>query len=273
MTFTWRRAAALTARRGDRLAKQTKTNGAPTRAVIPCKACPLRALPSFREFNPEELEFVQQFKMGELIVDAGSSIFLEGSDSPHVYTLLEGWALRYRMLESGRRQVLNFSLPGDLIGMQGALFGKMLHSVQALTPVRLCVFSRQRLWELYQKHSGLAFDLTWIASREESILAEHLTYVGQRTALERLAYIIMHMMERCRKLGLVKNDTLVAPVTQQDLGDAMGLSIVHTNKTLRRLVATGAIEWTRGEIIVRNSAELARISNYEKRETQPRPFI
>ena len=255
------------------MAKAVQARGAPTGQVIPCKACPLRALPAFRPFTAEELEFVQQFKMGELIVEAGSSIFLEGSDSPHVYTLLEGWALRYRMLESGRRQVLNFSLPGDLVGLQGALFGKMLHSVQALTPVRLCVFSRQRLWELYQKYSGLAFDLTWIASREESILAEHLTYVGQRNALERLAYIIMHMMERCRKLGLVKNDTLVAPVTQQDLGDAMGLSIVHTNKTLRRLVATGAIEWRRSEIIVRNSAELARLASYEKRETQPRPFV
>lgn len=248
-------------------------NGAATGQVIPCTACPLRRLESFREFKPEELDFVQSFKMGELVVDAGGPIFLEGSDSPHIYTVLEGWALRYRMLENGRRQVLNFALPGDLVGLQGALFGKMLHSVQAMTPVRLCVFSRQRLWELYQKHSGLAFDLTWIASREESILAEHLTYVGQRTALERLAYIITHVMERCRRLGMVKDETLATPITQQDLGDAMGLSIVHTNKTLRRLVATGAIEWKRNEIVVRNAPELKRLGSYERPHAQARPFI
>lgn len=261
------------AQTGIHVANGKNGKGAPTGQVIPCTACPLRKLESFREFRPEELDFVQSFKMGELVMDAGSAIFLEGSDSPHIYTVLEGWALRYRMLEDGRRQVLNFGLPGDLIGLQGALFGKMLHSVQAMTPVRLCVFSRQRLWELYQKHSGLAFDLTWIASREESILAEHLTYVGQRTALERLAYIIMHVMERCRKLGMVKDDTLATPLSQQDLGDAMGLSMVHTNKTLRRLVATGAIEWKRNEIVVRNAAELKRLAEYERRETQPRPFI
>lgn len=246
---------------------------ASTGQVISCAACPLRALSSFREFEPTELDFVQRFKMGELVVDAGATIFLEGADSPHIYTLLEGWALRYRMLESGRRQVLNFALPGDLIGLQSVLFDKMLHSVQALTPVRLCVFSRQRLWELYERHSGLAYDLTWIASREESILAEHLTYVGQRNALARLAYIIMHVMERCRSLGLVVDDTLVTPITQQDLGDAMGLSIVHTNKTLRRLIATGAIEWRRGEIVVRNAAELIRLAEFERRKNQPRPFI
>ncbi|HMN71340.1 MAG TPA: Crp/Fnr family transcriptional regulator [Rhodoblastus sp.] len=248
-------------------------NGAAAAPVVPCTACPLRKLTSFRAFSAEELDFVQSFKMGELVVDAGGPIFLEGSDSPHIYTVLDGWALRYRMLESGRRQVLNFALPGDLIGLQGALFGKMLHSVDAMTPVRLCVFSRQRLWELYQKHSGLAFDLTWIASREESILAEHLTYVGQRSALERLAYIIAYVMERCRKLGMVRNDTLATPITQQDLGDAMGLSIVHTNKSLRRLAATGAIEWKRGEIVVRNARELARLATYEPHETQSRPFI
>ena len=253
--------------------KSARGDSGPPAEVVSCKSCPLRALAAFREFGPEELAFVQKFKQGELVVDAGATIFLEGEDSPHIYTVLEGWALRYRMLESGRRQVLNFALPGDLIGLQGALFGKMLHSAQALTTVRLCVFSRQRLWELYQKHSGLAFDMTWIASREESILAEHLTYVGQRNALERLAYIIMHVTERCRKLGMVEKDTLTTPMTQQDLGDAMGLSIVHTNKTLRRLAATGAVEWRRGEIRIRDVQELARLANYERREKQQRPFI
>ncbi len=255
------------------VSREKDGNGAASAPVIPCKACPLRALKSFREFSAEELDFVQSFKMGELVVEAGGPVFLEGSDSPHIYTVLEGWALRYRMLESGSRQVLNFALPGDLIGLQGALFGKMLHSVDAMTPLRLCVFSRQRLWELYQKHSGLGFDITWIASREESILAEHLTYVGQRSALERLAYIIAYVMERGRKLGMVKNGKLATPITQQDLGDAMGLSIVHTNKSLRRLVATGAIEWKRGEIVVRDAAELSRLAAYEPHETQQRPFI
>ena len=83
----------------------------------------------------------------------------------------------------------------------------------------------------------------------------------------------MHVMERCRSLGLVVDDTLVTPITQQDLGDAMGLSIVHTNKTLRRLIATGAIEWRRGEIVVRNAAELIRLAEFERRKNQPRPFI
>lgn len=253
-------------------AKKTKKPSAIAFNVA-CAQCPLRALPAFRKFTPAEAEFVQQFKTGELTVEAGSSIFHEGNDSPHLYTVLEGWAIRYRMLETGSRQVLNFALPGDFLGLQNVIFDKMLHSVQALTHVRLCVFSRQRLWELYERHSGLGFDLTWMASREESILADHLSYVGQRTALERLSYIIMHLIERGRKLGLVKNDVLVLPLTQQDLGDAMGLSIVHTNRTLRRLVATGAVEWRRNEVKVCSMEKLAELASYEKRERQLRPFI
>ncbi|MGO7895837.1 Crp/Fnr family transcriptional regulator, partial [Rhizobium leguminosarum] len=73
-------------------------------------------------------------------------------------TVLAGWGFRYEMLEDGRRQILNYITPGDLVGLQGTMAGEMQHSVEALSPVSLCVFERDRLMTLYNKHASRAFD-------------------------------------------------------------------------------------------------------------------
>ena len=174
---------------------------APSRQ-FPCEKCPLRPLPAFRAFESQELSFISTFKRGELAVDKGATVLVEGSHSAHLYTVLSGWAFRYKLLSDGRRQILNYSMPGDLIGLQGSLMGEMQHSVEALSPMLLCVFEREQLHELYRNHPGLAYDITWIASREERMLDENLLSIGRRTALERAAYLIAFISSRARGVGL-----------------------------------------------------------------------
>src|SRR5712691_11251602 len=140
---------------------------------VPCEKCPLRVKPVFRQFMPEELKFVSDFKSGELNAEAGTSLLLQGNNSAHLYTVLSGWAFRYKMLPDGRRQILNYVLPADLVGLQASAFNEMQHSVEALTDMLLCVFPREKLWDLYRNHPTLAFDVTWLAAREEQILDEH----------------------------------------------------------------------------------------------------
>lgn len=88
-----------------------------------CDKCPLRPLPAFRTFEKQELLFVSTFKKGELAVDRGATVLVEGSHSAHLYTILSGWAFRYKLLPDGRRQI--HSMPGDLIGLQGSLMGEI----------------------------------------------------------------------------------------------------------------------------------------------------
>ena len=137
---------------------------------IPCDQCPLHCSSEFRALTAKELSFIEAFKRGELVSDAGSTILLEGTHSPHLYTVISGWGYRYKLLEDGRRQILNYVLPGDFIGLQGSVLGEMQHSVAALSDMILCVFERNRIGELYRSNPGLAYDITWIASREEQIL-------------------------------------------------------------------------------------------------------
>ena len=108
-------------------------------------------MPHFRAFTPDELRFVANFKRGELVSEAGSLILSEGTHSAQMFTLLSGWAFRYKTLPDGRRQILNYVLPGDLIGLQGSVIGEMQHSVEALSPVVLCVFQRNEIGSLFAK--------------------------------------------------------------------------------------------------------------------------
>ena len=208
-----------------------------------CELCPLRKRESLRAFTAEELAYVKEFKSDELRVDPGASFLREGTRSDYLYTVLSGWAFRYKMLDDGRRQILNYALPADMVGLQGALMREMEHSVEALTPLILCVFPRQKLWDLYARVPSLAFDVTWLAAREEQLIDENLVSIGRRTALERTAYVLLHLFTRAEEAGLVKDNAVQFPFTQQHLADTLGMSLVHTNKTLKRLLQSNAVRW------------------------------
>ena len=120
----------------------------------------------------------------------------------------------------------------------------------------------------------LAFDVTWLASREEQILDENLLSVGRRTSLERVAYLLLHLFERAEQIGLTKGETIQFPFTQQHVADTLGMSLVHTNKTLKRLAATKAMRWKDRTFEILDRQELARIAGYEPPvQRARRPFI
>lgn len=239
----------------------------------PCEKCPLRPLKIFREFEPEELAFVSRFKKGELSVDKGASVLVEGSHSAHLYTVLKGWGFRYKLLPDGRRQILNYAMPGDLIGLQGSVMGEVQHSVEALSAMLLCVFQREELSELYRRHPGLGFDITWIAAREEQMLDENLLSVGRRTALERAAYLIALLGSRARSVGLSSEDKLTLPITQQHIADTLGLSLVHTNKTIRKLIDRRLLRWRDGGCEIVDIDGLTHLARWEGLGERLRPLV
>ena len=226
-----------------------------------------------REFSEDELAFIREFKSGELKAEAGSSLLLQGTNSGHLYTVLSGWAFRYKLLPDGRRQILNFALPSDFLGLQASIQDEMQHSVEALTDMLLCVFPREKLWSLYNNHPTLAFDVTWLASREEQILDEHLLNIGRRNALERIAFLVLHLFHRAAQVGLTKGMTILFPFTQLHIADALGMSLVHTNKTLKRLAATGTVRWKGKVLEICDHDALAALAAYDVSEKHRRPFI
>ena len=238
-----------------------------------CEACPLRRLPLFKSFSDSELRFMHRFKAGELTVDPGTPLLIEGSNAPQLYTALRGMGLRYKTLANGRRQVVNFVYPGDFIGLQAGVMGEMQHSVEATTRMTLCVFDRKEFWRFYRDQSERAFDVTWLAAVEEHFLGEALTSVGQRTAIERVAWALVRIWRRGRALGMLIQGSMAMPYRQQDLADALGLSLVHTNKTLARLRERQMVSWSGGTLRIADFEALARVAEMEIEPEPVRPLM
>lgn len=251
---------------------QRQLPSAETRQV-PCERCPLRRLDTFRPFTKEELAFVASFKKGEFTAEPRAMILQEGASSAHLYTVLSGWGFRYTLLPDGRRQILNFVLPGDLIGLQASVAREMKHSIEALTGMLLCVFQREKLWDLYEQHPALAYDITWLAALEEQMLDRHLLSIGRRTALERMAYLLLHLHSRAQSLGLADKQGFSPPITQYHLADALGMSIVHTNKTLKRLYQSKLIRWKNRRLEFLDMAALREVAHWTEEAEIPRPLI
>ncbi len=216
---------------------------------------------------------MESFKMGEAVVEPGATILAEGSSSGQLYTVLRGMGVRHKALAGGQRQIINFLLPGDFTGLQAGLMGEMKHSVEARTPMTLCVFDRARLWEMFRTAPQRAYDLTWIAAVEEHFLGETVATLGQRDAPQRVAWALLRLWRRLRAVGLGTNGSVPLPYRQQDLADALGLSLVHTNKTLGRLRAEGLCQWADGVLHVRDPDRLAQIGLVEPEAPERRPLM
>jgi CRP-like cAMP-binding protein len=214
-----------------------------------------------------------KFKVGEMVVEPSTPILTEGSHSAQIFTVLEGMGLRTTTLENGRRQVTSFVFPGDLIGLQAAVMGEMTHTVEARTRMKLCVFDRAALWDFVKVSPARSYDLIWIAASEETFLSEALTTVGQRTAEQAVAWALVTLWQRAEGLHLLRDDGMPLPYRQQDLADALGLSLVHTNKTLAKFRERQLAVWRDGVMRINDLPTLARIGLVEGGAPAERPLL
>ena len=244
---------------------------------VSCQACPLRALPLFIDHDSTEVALIESMKREQIVVPADRSIIHEGQTNAPLYTLLSGWAFRFKTLSDGRRQILNFLLAGDFIGVQQKMGDASAHGVQALSDAVLCVFQRDVLWELHRSAPTLGFAVTWLTAHEESVVDDTLLSVGRRSAEERIATLLVVLYKRAAAL-IVDVDTQTLgvpfPLTQQHIADGLGLSLVHTNKTLRKLERRGLHRIADGRLHLLDVTALTRIADlYGDGKPSPRPLI
>jgi len=240
---------------------------------VTCFECVLRACGLFKPVSQNELAVINDIKRDHLTFPAGTEIIRAEQESPDLYTLYSGWAFRFKTLPDGRRQILNFLLPGDLLGLQAAMFDAAQHGIEALTDVELCLLPRHKVWHLFGQMPELAFNVAWLGAREESRVDENLLSAGRRSAAERVAALIVILYKRADALALVADHTFTFPLTQQHIADALGLSLVHTNKTLARLRRLGMYTQANGSLTLANPRALEAVAQYFDQELARRPLI
>ena len=197
---------------------------------------------SYIDLSEQEQQIIEEFTRSSITFDENQDIILESEKSSNAYLLQSGWALRYKVVPDGGRQIISFLLPGDIFGFRESLFELSDHSVQALTPVTLHRISAEKIAEICDSRTNLSLALTWARAREHAILTEHIVRLGRRNAYERLGHLLLELLHRLQLVDKAGCSDYFLPLTQEVLADTLGLSIVHVNRTLRKLRKDHMIE-------------------------------
>jgi CRP-like cAMP-binding protein len=204
----------------------------------------IRRLNALRPLSHRALNLLEQaIQERKKYASVGEDLVCEGDRIDSVRIVLSGWLCRYKTLEDGRRQIVNFALPGDTCDAHIYLLSSMDHSIATLTSVTYAEIPRTAFEKLIGSDGSLA-EAFWCETVVNSAMQREWTVnVGRRTALERVAHMLCEIFERLQVVGMIEgNNTCTFPVTQMDMADATGLSIVHVNRTLQELRNSGLIK-------------------------------
>jgi CRP/FNR family transcriptional regulator, anaerobic regulatory protein len=217
-----------------------------THSAIGCHVCPIKTHGLCGSLSEAELSELEMVREPPRRIAPGCDLFSQGEPCDEVFNILDGWAFLYELLEDGRRQIVNFALPGDFVGFR-TRGGASTFGAQAIIPVDLCVIPRRRLLTFAHEHPPLALRLISMLSSDEQLAYERLTSIGRKTALERMAALLLELFYRLRRRApLVPGELLKIPLTQTLIADATGLTPIHTNRMLRELRQRRVIEYGNG---------------------------
>ncbi len=239
-----------------------------------CSDCSIRRLALFKGVSEKDIEWTQEFRSNQFKIKAKKSLYKESEQSDYMFTLYHGWVLQYVTLSNGKRQVVRISLPGDFLGFQADFGGPMNHTAIALTDTVLCAFPRKDMKNMFQNNVGLAMRMADMHARESSISQNHLVGVGQKTAEERLAYLCAEIFYRIKIIyGDNINNEIEFPLTQEDLGDTLGLTQIHVNRTLKGLRERGLIEIKNKRLTIHNLDGLKELGSFDEKILQTHSFF
>lgn len=241
-----------------------------------CAACPIRKMALFQPLARSEIKSAQTYKSENRMLAAGEDIYRQGDTCTEIYTLYDGWAFLYMDISPGKRQILRFLLPGDLLGFHGDLEGcRHPHSAQGVSGVSLCVFPISRLLKMFRKHPKLGIRITWMTAQDNTLAHEHLASLGRRSAHDKIAHLLLELFYRvriCHPESDPKN-TIDFPLTQELIGDALGLTSIHVNRTIMELRRSGLVQLKARKLTIPDPEAMSKLTGFNRRIFPPRHII
>lgn len=220
-------------------------------------------LSAFADLREDDRRRLREALSGEAkSLPARRDLVSEGEKPETVKVLLEGWAMRYKELPDGRRQIVSFFIPGDLFDANVFILNEMDHSVGTLTGITYREISAPDFTALLESSGRISKALWWSELVKISIQREWTLNLGQRDAYERMAHLFCELVVRLQMVGLSKNGEMFLPLTQHDLAEATGMTPVHANRTLQRMRANGLIELSQQQLSILDPAGLSEAAKF-----------
>ena len=195
-------------------------------------------------------------------IETGSYLVQEGETSPDHVVLLSGYAYRHKTTSMGGRQIVSLQIPGEAVACSSLFFDAVDHSTQALTPIEAVFIPRAVFRELVEKSATIGHAILLMTLIEASISTEWLLNLGRRDAKARVAHLLCEFAARLDAAGLSDGKRYDLPLTQEQLGDALGLTPVHINRTLKKLRADGLLVLSNKTFSLPLRAEVHRVADF-----------
>lgn len=213
--------------------------------------------------SASELEVLEQLQQRRRIFTVGREIVHEGQRDASAYVLSKGWACSFKMLPDGTRQIVDFQIPGDFLGLRSVLFRTSDHNIEPVTRVEASEVLVNDLLDVFADKPRLALAVLWAVSRDEAMVVEHLVGLGRRNALERTAHFMLELSARLKLVGLGTAAGFACPLSQYLLADALGLSSVHINRVLRQLREDGLMTFQKGKVVFIDLSGLTALADFD----------
>lgn len=222
-----------------------------------------RKLSAFVALSGDDLDMLARFHRRRRSFEAGHELIHEGQKNQSAFILAKGWACSFKMLPGGERQIVDFQVPGDFLGLRSVLFRTTDHSVEAVTHIEASEVLASDILEGFASAPRLATAVLWAASRDEAMVVEHLVNLGRRSAEVRMAHFLLELGARLKLVGVGDKTGFECPLTQYHLADALGLSAVHVNRVLRHLRERGLITFQKGRISFDDFKGLTELADFD----------
>ncbi|MGE3143624.1 MAG: Crp/Fnr family transcriptional regulator [Hyphomonadaceae bacterium] len=193
----------------------------------------------------------------------GGAVISIGDPLTHVFVVSAGWAIRYRVMQDGRRQIVNVMLPGDCFDLQAMIETSADHAVEAITPLGLLRVRREEFLNALRLNARLATAFWWAAVQEESVLREQIVRLGRRSGRERLAHLVLEIQRRLLLAGVSEGNTVSWPLSRELLADMLGLSPVHISRSFAALRRMGLVRTMSGAVHILDKARLAALAQFD----------
>ncbi len=223
-----------------------------------------RKLGSYVALTEAELSIIADFDRRKRHHPVGQDLVYEGQGNQSAYILCSGWACSYKLLPNGTRQIVDFQIPGDFLGLRSVLLATADHNVEPVTPIEAAEITHRDLLDAFEAVPRLAVAVLWATSRDEAMVVEHLVNIGRRDAAQRMAHYLLEFSLRLRMVGIGTAAGYPCPLSQYMLADALGLSAVHVNRVLRQLREDGLVTFQRGEVIFQDLDRLIRFADFDR---------
>jgi len=193
----------------------------------------------------------------------GDYLLREGAAVAALSILIDGVAQACRALPGGAQQTIALYVPGDILDAKGLVLDRSSVSIRAATPIRVAHIPRHRLDELIDAHPSYARWLLAVIASDTAVLEEWAIGMGRRTAYQQLAHLLCEISARMQGADLSNDEICAFPLSQVDLADALGLSVVHVNRTLQQLRGDHLIHLSQGRLKILDRSRLVEAANFD----------